>query len=157
MKRNIRHGIIAGMVCIMLIPVFLCCSEPASSGTFIKSCDTETPGLYPFTIDMTDSLCLYDMTLYTRIDATEKRFARMPSGIPLDIRLTSPGGKRYAETVYIPKEGFSMMTSFSREYEMPYRKNIRPEEYGIWKMEIEIQDEKDFPGLRGMGIKVTRK
>ena len=50
-----------------------------------------------------------------------------------------------------------MMTSFSREYEMPYRKNIRPEEYGIWKMEIEIQDKKDFPGLRGMGIKVTRK
>ena len=49
------------------------------------------------------------------------------------------------------------MTSFSREYEMTYRKNIRPEEYGIWKMEIEIQDEKDFPGLRGMGIKVTRK
>lgn len=81
----------------------------------------------------------------------------MPSGIPLDISLTSPGGKKYAETVYIPIEGFSMMTSFSREYEMPYRKNIRPEEYGIWKMEIEIQDEKDFPGLRGMGIKVTRK
>lgn len=151
------HSHVLVMLCLMpVMAAFTGCSEPGQREVFIKSNDRDGTTAYTFPLDMSDSLSRYDISFYTRIDCDGESFAAMPPAIALEITYISPSGQKYAETVSIPKDSFIDESHFSKEYEVPYRTGVIPVENGIWEMSVTVMDEKEFPGLRGLGT-ITRK
>lgn len=135
-----------------LILVFLCislagCREPMSVERFVKG-----EGPYTFFVDMSDSTASYDFDFYTRIDAPADSL-RDRAALPLAVTWTSPSFHVFREDVYLPLEGRSSF--FSREIRVPYRADVRPEEWGAWTLTIRVSDPPE--GLRGMGLVVEHK
>lgn len=54
------------------------CVKPAVQDIFIKSVDA-AEGVYLFDFDLSDSLSVYDMYLYSRTDVAPRAFKRVPS------------------------------------------------------------------------------
>ena len=52
-------------------------------------------------LDLSDSLCTYDISLFTRSDFPAFT-PRTHRDIPLDIVLTSPSGREFSERVFFP-------------------------------------------------------
>ena len=151
------HSHVLVLLCLMpVMAAFTGCSEPCQREVFIKSNDRDGTTAYTFPLDMSDSLCRYDISFYTRIDCDGESFSAMPPAIALEITCISPSGQKYAETVSIPKDSFIDESHFSKEYKVPYRAGLIPVENGIWEMSVTVMDEKEFPGLRGWGT-ITRK
>ena len=120
------------------------------SEQFIRGC-----GPYSFTVDFSDSLCAYDLALYSRIDANERK-ALAFGELPLNVAWTAPDGVgEYAETVYLPLEG-ERRGYFSRQVWHQYRKGVQPAVYGEWTLTLSIPDTLNIRGLRGMGLEVLR-
>lgn len=132
------------------------CSRPASEETFIKSDSLDVPGSYPFSVDMSDSLCSYDFTFYSRIDCSKKLFGQM-GDIPVTVTFISPSGKSYGERVYLWRSHFVSSGPMSWTYERKYRKDVRPAEPGVWQVILEVQPESVVTGFRGMGLRTERK
>ena len=68
------------------------CARPTSVEQFAFD---DGSGQFDFTVDMSDSLCLYNLSFYTRL---ESRLS--PPGFPLRVYLTSPSGVTYAESLF---------------------------------------------------------
>lgn len=149
MIRAVRYLCIAALL--------LCaCSRPDAYEEFRKASAKEN-GSYCFMIDMSDTLCTYDLDLYTRIDCSMQLFASMPDSIRMNMVYTSPSGRKYAEKFAAAKDSFSQSSSFSKEYIIPYRRDLVPVEHGIWNLCITVGNEDRFPDMRGIGIQVRWK
>ena len=65
------------VLCMMMLAAVgaagVSCSRPVSYEKFVSVEDREANGLYSYTIDLSDSLCTYDVSFYSRIDATTAR------------------------------------------------------------------------------------
>ena len=96
-------------------------------------------GQYDFEIDMTDSLCVYDLSFYTRLKTQEH-----PSSFPMKVYMTSPSGLRFVENVFYP---------VGNNCVVPYRTDLVPVEHGKWMMTV-ITDA-DF--ITGMGLIAATK
>lgn len=129
------------------------CAEPSETEGFVRADEKGPDGCYSFIIDLSDSLALNSIWLYSVIDATREDFEGMPAEIPLEIALTSPSGKMYGEKVVIDKGGFIDKGMFSWQYKVLYRSGFRPVEYGEWKFDVFVSGENLFPGLRGIGVR----
>ena len=127
----------------------LSCREPSSVENFVKGAE----GPYSFDVDMSDSTRTYDIWIYTRTDS-RPALVKDVSGIPLDITWTSPGGKTFSETVYMPLRDSVRHFFYSSETSRPYRTGVVPIEPGIWKMEVSIPDSARIKGFRGLGVRV---
>ena len=112
------------------------CVRPASEEQYVFD---DGSGQYDFMVDMSDSLCVYDLSFYTRL---EKRLA--PPGFPVRIYLTSPSGVTYSESLFYDA---------SVSLVVPYRTDLRPVEHGVWILSVRAKAE----GLTGMGLICTRK
>ena len=149
MKKPVLKNLII-MVCILSA-----CSAPSSTESFVR-CGDRTDGKYVFSADMSDSSEAYAMAFYTRIDCPPEDFAAL-GDMQLDIRLYSPAGKEYSECVYLPVGTFSASRYFSKDYIVPYRSGFRPSEPGRWTMKVTVIREEAVKGLRGLGVRLSRK
>lgn len=120
----------------LAILVVSSCVRPSSDEYFVISDGT---GSYGFALDMSDSLCVYDLTFFTRLEGPGQ-----VAGFPVKIYLTSPSGVTYSENVYYDASG---------DLKVPYRTSLSPVEYGIWNMEVIAS----APGLDGLGLICSRK
>lgn len=149
MTRSIRY--------LCLAALLVCsCARPDAREEFRKASAKEN-GSYCFSIDMRDTLCSYDLDLCTRIDCRPAEFASMPDSIMMNMVYTSPSGRKFAEKFAAAKDSFSQSSSFSKEYIIPYRRDLVPAEHGIWNLCITVGNENRFPGMRGIGIQVRWK
>lgn len=143
--------------CLLILLLFLAgCARPSVHEEFRKAADREN-GKYCFSLDMTDTAGRYDLHLFSRIDCSPSVFDVMPDTIRMSMMFTAPSGQRYSEAFPVPKEYVSRGTDFSREYEIPYRLGLVPAEKGIWRLDITIENENMFPGLRGLGLRTAWK
>lgn len=112
------------------------CHVPPSEERFIRA-DQITDSMYVFPVKMEDGTVDYSISFYTVIDN------KGVSSLPLAIRLVSPSGKVYTETVSMPvgnRKGDRQL----------YRSGLEPYEYGVWGLKIKVL--KDIPGFRGIGV-----
>lgn len=145
---------------VILQAVCLCsllsCSEPRMTEMFVRPQQKDADGSYAFCLEMDDSLSVYSLDFYTRIDCPPEDFAAL-GDMQLDIRLYSPAGKEYSECVYLPVGTFSASRYFSKDYIVPYRSGFRPSEPGSWTMKVTVIREEAVKGLRGLGVRLSRK
>ena len=119
----------------------LACSRPSSTETFLRG-----TGPYEFAVDLSDSTAVWDISLYTRVDAADA-----PSEMELSATWTSPSAASFSETVYLP---LSAGTSFfSQEACVPYRSAVAPAERGLWTLTVTVPEPPS--GLRGLGLIVA--
>lgn len=96
-------------------------------------------GRYRYDVDMSDSLAVYDLTLYARVDDGGRTKA-----FPLNVSLVSPSGAMETETVWF---------DYARSEVSPYRTDCSPQERGIWRITVTT----DTPSLEGLGLICTRR
>jgi len=132
------------------------CVRPASVESFVKSGDRDVYGRYPFEVSMEDSSCVYDMAFLAEMDCGKCDFSLF-EGFPLRVTWMSPGGRLFAERVWLGPSALSRESHHSRTLHAPYRTGSAPAEYGKWKMYVAVPDSlvEKF-GLVGMGLEVER-
>lgn len=143
-------------VLLLLLAVFpaagVSCSRPESSEQFVSVDKRETNGLYRFTMDLSDSLCTYDVTFYSRIDANKLKLAKAKD-FSMMVTWIAPSGQRYRETVYFGVFDESPGSDFfSSQFLKPYRMGFVPVEFGQWEMNVMVNSGMDVPGFRGLGV-----
>jgi len=128
MRRNLamRSGLILPLAVLLLIS----CVRPASEEYFVKASEA-VDGIYSFSLDFSDSLSLYDISLFSAAECP---------GMELKLLWSGPDGELFSETAY-------MTGSSACEL---YRKDVSMENPGTWKLDIRVSGEpEDF---RGLGI-----
>ena len=128
------------LLLLLLFPLVFSCRAPRSVEQFVPA-----PGPYSFTVDMTDSTALYNLDLYTRVDAADA-----PSEVQLLMRWKSPSDSLYSEEVYLPLG----KGRFSKEVYAPYRSGVQPAEWGAWQLLVLIPSVPE--GFRGLGLVVKK-
>lgn len=122
---------IVAAVCAFVLSA---CARPTQWEEFL----TAPRGSYDFTINVKDSLALYDFSFYTRIDDGVKK---MVYPLRLDIQWVSPSDSCYSETVYMnvkPKE-------VSENW---YRTGLSFPSCGKWTLRVGVSPQtKEFRGL----------
>ena len=126
----LRRAFIAFFAGLLLVGA-ACCTRPDSTEQFVFD---DGGGQFDFTVDMSDSLCTYDLSFYTRL---ESRLS--PPGFPIRVYLTSPSGTVYSESLFYDA---------SASLVVPYRTGLEPVEYGRWQLSVRARAE----GLKGMGL-----
>ena len=127
----------------------MACSSPKGAEQFIKG-----DGPWSFSVDLTDSLSVYDVSFYTRRDAAPARRAGVAE-LPLTVEWISPEADTLSEVVYLPLS--SKSTFYSSESHVPYREGVSPEAHGVWTIVVTPHDTVTVRGLRGMGLAVKRR
>lgn len=127
------------------------CREPMSKEVFTLADKLDSDGIYHFEMDMSDTLSVYDVWLYTRIDAPNITMATCP-GFGLDVTWKAPSGQMYGEEVYFDTPLGSEY--YSHQYKVLYRSGLIPVEAGVWTLSLKVRD--DVEGLRGMGVQTVR-
>ena len=135
---------------ILAAAILAACGRPVVVESFVGAADAPE-GVYSFSADMTDSLSVYDISFYTRIDARRSR----AESLDLRIVLAAPSGTVYSESAKMPLRPAKGGGYFSRTSLAKYRSGLRPVESGIWKIEIRVQDPPE--GFRGFGLVTRRK
>ncbi|MBO4585539.1 MAG: hypothetical protein J5675_02950 [Bacteroidales bacterium] len=125
---------------IAVVLAAVSCREPMSVEEFIAG-----EGPYRFSVDMTDSSAVYDFDFYTRVDA---RHSECPPEVLLMVRWLSPVDSVMQENVYLPIH--------SGQVFQPYRADMVPSVYGVWKLEVSCPYAALVPGFRGLGL-ITKK
>lgn len=134
----------------------LSCSQPLSVETFVRSSAKDASGRYPFILCMDDSLAVYSIRFFTRMDISADEFNGLQD-IAVDVLLESPSGKGYAERVYLGKKDFVSGRGFAKDYNMPYRTGFRPMEYGQWNMYLTLPEKAPADMVRGMGVCLSKQ
>ena len=126
-----RRSLLFGLLGVLLLCWVAGCKRPVSTEQFVFD---DGSGQFDFTVDMSDSLCTYDLSFYTRL---ESRLS--PPGFPIRVYMTSPSGAVYSETLFYDA---------SVSLVVPYRAGLEPVEYGLWQLSVRARAE----GLKGMGL-----
>ena len=136
-----------------LLALLLClgCSRPVRVEGFIRAQDAPG-GVYHFDVDLQDSLVVYDIKLFSRVESVFKHLPGMMN-VPLSIVWTAPSGQQYSEDVWMtllrPSE-----SPFLLETEQYYRRALVPSEYGKWTVDVRVTDSpKGFSGLGLISIR----
>ena len=124
------------------------CSHPSMVEDFRSVAERDSLGRFCYSLDMTDSAAVYDISFYTRLDCTKKQFETI-GDIRIDVELLSPSGLSYEEAVYLPVNEFKSDRKGTYDCCVAYRKDLLPVEWGVWTMNLTLEDLK---GLRGMGV-----
>ena len=119
------------------------CRQPASVEQFIAA-----PGPYAFALDLSDSTAVWDISLFSRVDALDA-----PAELALDVTWTAPSEAFFTETVYLPLQAGTSF--FSHEACVPYRSGVAPSERGVWALTVTPVEPPT--GLRGVGVVTKRQ
>lgn len=117
------------------------CSAPSVVSNFVRA-DEAKCGVYEFTLELTDTCGLYDLSLYSRAVRADV------DNVPLELRWIAPSGAEAREQAY--------MSAVSREGTKElYRSDIAVKEAGDWKLELKVLDMGEE--LLGMGIVLEKR
>ena len=119
---------------LMVLAAACACSQPSSREYFVRS---DGSGEYSFELEMSDTLALYDISFYTRLD---ERQADTLAGFPMAIVWRSPSGRFFSESVWYPAD----------KVLVPYRSGFRPPETGLWGLSVTLPD--PHRRMRGLGV-----
>jgi len=149
---SLRFKLVLFLSSVVLSVAGVSCSRPASVEQFVSVDKREANGLYSFSLDLSDSLATYDISFYSRIDASRLKISHTRD-FSLMVTWTAPSGQKYRETVYFGVFDESAgSNSFSSQYVKPYRTGLVPVEYGVWEMNVLVNSGAEVPGLRGLGV-----
>lgn len=128
-------GKVNKIICVIGCAIALsACARPTQWEEF----RTAPRDSYDFTIDVEDSLVLYDFSFYTRVDAGIKK---MVYPLKLDIQWVSPSDSCYSETVY-------MNVNTKEVTENWYRTGMSFPACGKWTLRVGVSPQtKEFRGL----------
>lgn len=139
-----------------LFAVLCGCGRPTSSEQFVKLGAKDADGLYHYKVDLSDSLCTYDVLFYSRIDCNNVKLAGVRD-FPMTVTWISPDDRKYSEKVYFKVRKDSEDEDFySNQYMIPYRTGLVPVQWGEWKITVRIDSDRYIPGFRGLGL-ICRK
>ena len=128
------------------------CSRPTSTEQFVSVDDRAANGLYHYSLDLSDSLVTYDVSFYSRIDASKVRISQVKD-FSMMITWIAPSGRQYRETVYFGVYDESPGSDFfSSQFVKPYRTGLKPVEFGVWEMNVLVNSGAEVPGFRGLGV-----
>ncbi|MBO4435097.1 MAG: hypothetical protein J5769_06585 [Bacteroidales bacterium] len=149
-KRSAWRNLFLFLLCFAAVS----CREPSVSEEFIPA-----PGPYTFTLDFSDTLGVYNVALFTRIDSHEKTM-RALGELPITAVWVAPAQgdeplRGFTESFYLPLEG-ARRSYFSRQVWHQYRTGVAPAVYGEWKLTLSLPDSLEVRGLRGLGIEVVK-
>ena len=82
-------------LCLIISVLLYSCSEPLSSYQFVREDKCASEGVYVFHLDMSDSLAVYDVSIYS--SAQKGRV----ENLELLSRWIAPDGQSFSETVYM--------------------------------------------------------
>jgi len=122
------------------------CQQPSSYEKFIRTADA-VDGQFCFEIDMSDTLSLYDLSFFTRVDVGRFASQKARPYLELYVSWVSPSGQVFDETVF-------MEAGDSRGSSQLYRSGLEPFEAGEWKLNIRPVDAPSR--FRGLGV-ICRK
>lgn len=133
------RGSLVSLVSVLVAAV-ACGGPPGEWSGFVRAGDAQD-GVYVFDIPFSDSLAVYDLWIYSRTggDALE--------GVRMNVRLTSPDGDSFAETVYMSR------ISADGDKEL-YRSGLRVSRPGVWRLSarpVDVGGE-----FCGMGVICTK-
>lgn len=126
----------------VVLPLLFSCAPPSSTEEFIKVSEARN-GIYSFKLDLSDSLSVYDLSFYTRVDRNSLEMKGENPRIRLVATWISPSGKTFTETVYMPAgdaEGIIRK----------YRTGVQPKEFGEWTLNVKAFSQEK--GFRGLGL-----
>ena len=103
MNAGRAYRILSAGPALLLVMCLVCCSAPDTWEMFVKNTGDGDRSEYIFPLKMSDSLAIYDIELFTRLDISDAAFAALPEVIPFNITYTSPSGTGYYEEAGIPK------------------------------------------------------
>ena len=119
--------------CVLLL---LCsCARPTSGETFLPA----PRNSYDFTLQVVDTLSLYDFSFYTRVDGEEG----VSEPLRFDISWVAPADTVYRETVY-------MYAGDEKGKLQRYRSYVRFPAAGEWTLKVGVSPE--IKGFRGLGL-----
>lgn len=151
MSTILHKGILAGMAMTML---FFSCSRPSSEEYYAR---TDEKGVYAFSLDLSDSLCCYDLDILAVLACGDRKLETF-EGFPLNVTWMSPSGIYYAEEFWLTAASLEDRRHFSNRFFVPYREGLVPKEHGEWLLSIAVSPyfirEYSIPGL---GLRLTRK
>lgn len=152
----------SGLICASMI---YACSGHNDCGS--RSFYTPVPEdckTVSFDLDMSDSSCVYSITLDSRFD---RKFSH--TSTPLHVEAISPSGKKGHEYITLPSDYNSIKnytgssddrrigtagTSGYYDISWKYRDNICPDEKGIWKISVTVPD--TVTGITGIGLTLDK-
>lgn len=139
-----------GLSILLPFLLLLSCREPSSEEMFVRRQDAPG-GVYAFDLPLTDSLRLYQLEFYGRLDGKEEVLMEQ-SAVEADILLRSPSDSLYGEKIWLVAREESY---YSSSFKTVWRKDIAPSEYGIWKLYVSIPARYD--ALDGIGVILSHK
>lgn len=78
--------------------------------------------------------------------------------MPLSVVWEAPDGKLYEENIEIGRDDIREESYDKKIIYSPYRKNLRPEENGVWKVYMKTPEDSLVKyKLYGIGIRVRRE
>lgn len=149
-----RSSLSIAAACAVL-SVVLSCSAPSVTRQFVKKSGADSLGRYSFVLDMSDSLAIYDISLYFRLDTDDAGFESM-GDIPVGVTFESPDGRQYGENVYVPKSSWCSRSHSAHDYDVEYRTGVSPSVHGKWVMRLSV-DDSQVAGFRGIGVRLEKK
>ncbi len=160
-----KHRLPAICLLLYLLAAVSSCSH-GDTRTEFTPLGRNTDGHVRFSLDMTDTACIYTLSLIVR-------FHKSYSSPQLDmgITLTSPSGSQGHETVSFPSD-YSTVKNYlnghpedtrislasSPDYydiRWVYRTGIVPPEAGIWEMDMDLPE--DRQAILGAGVSLGRQ
>lgn len=138
-------------VILCVFATLMGCVKPSSYEAFVRSCDRGDDGLYRFTLDLSDTLASYDLSIYSRIDCISPLMAGYQD-IPMSAWWTSPSGETYKDDFFFPVQDSTVVDFYSTPYVFAFREGFTPVEPGEWKLAFDVSEGEEYPQLCGMGI-----
>lgn len=134
-----RNKTLLTIAVAVLLGTLFSCKAPVYTDAFVRAADADENGCYRFALDLSDSLCTYDVYLYTKVDGGD-----LHTGIPFNIRWKSPAGEVSGDVVYWnPKDTKAL-----------YRSGVKPAERGEWDLSIAVLGNVK---VRGLGVILEKK
>lgn len=143
------------VIVMAAVSAAVACSRPESMEKFILASEAQKVGGYIFDVDMADSLCTYDMDIYTRLDIRRSEVEELQD-FPLTLTWTDPDGEHFPVTVYMDVTKMTDQSFFSKYLIMPFMENVSPKKHGVWQLKVSVPDVVSEMGMRGFGLIVKR-
>jgi len=124
-----------------------------SSETYRLVSQRNEAGEYCFDVDMPDSLRLYDLEFYARFDGVKDTSSHFSDII---VKLISPSENDiYLDSLKVNLSPNIPDGYFSASNHIPYRSGLKPVEFGLWKMRVNVVKQPE--GMTGLGLICKRR
>lgn len=140
-----------------MLPLLFSCTEPASSGQFVKTVARDAYGRYVFDIDMSDSLSVYNLDMVASFSCVDRAFSSFKS-LPLTLLWESPAGQTYEGNMSLTRALMCDSSYYEKSFEAPVGERLVPSQYGEWKLYVKTpEDSLKRYGLTGIGLIVRKE